>query len=170
MGERFVKHELFDFSWGRRRFFRRFWKVWIGFDVNIGFSVKNDAEWWRYHADSSFQSRERACLYFQCVKSFIIQREDRFYYIKRRQWISFPIDYVGYSTSVLIRAHGGNQGPRTVIVKLLAYAAVYLSWALPKEPCVLQQVMINLCDSWQCFSSNSSQKAGLPLLMSAYVA
>ena len=32
--------------------------------------MKSDAEWSRYHADSSFQSRERACLYFQCVKSF----------------------------------------------------------------------------------------------------
>ena len=36
---------------------------WTGFDDKIGFSVKNDAEWWRYHADSSFQSRERARLY-----------------------------------------------------------------------------------------------------------
>ena len=39
--------------------FPPFLRVWTGFDLKIGFSVKNDAEWSRYHADSSFQSRER---------------------------------------------------------------------------------------------------------------
>ena len=40
-------------------FFRWVLMVWTGVDLNIGFSVKNDAEWWCYHAASSFQSRER---------------------------------------------------------------------------------------------------------------
>ena len=39
-------------------FLELFW-TWGRCDIKIGFSVENHAEWSRYHADRSFQSRER---------------------------------------------------------------------------------------------------------------
>ena len=43
----------------RRRFFQWFWRVWTGFDLKIGFSVKNDAEKSGCQLCSSFQTREQ---------------------------------------------------------------------------------------------------------------
>ena len=148
---------LLIFLWGRRGFFRRLLRVWIGFYFKIGFSVKNDAEWWRYHADSFFQIRERACLHFQCVKGFIVWKEERLSYMKRRQLTSSPFNQVEYNSK-------NSISPQTKMQLHIHIDYIYLSvyCQLAPRPQEAKELDFHICSFLQ-FPVNAASQGSNPL-------